>query len=65
MKDRLLNRRQWTLLLGAAPVVSAQPSNPAAAEETAQARERLARAGAEVRKVKLDPRVEPAFRFKA
>jgi hypothetical protein len=59
-----LNRRQWTLLLGAAPLVRAGQEAPPA-DELNQARERLRRAASEIRKVKVEPRVEPAFRFKA
>ncbi len=62
MKGKALNRRQWTLLAGAAPLARAQQPAPASGE-LEQARERLRRSADEVRKVKVDPAVEPAFRF--
>jgi len=57
-----LTRRQLAALAVAAPL-SAQPAAPQ--DELTQARERLRRAAADIRKVKLTPQAEPAFRFKA
>ncbi|MBI4877416.1 MAG: hypothetical protein HY822_22540, partial [Acidobacteria bacterium] len=62
MKHQVLNRRQWTLLLGAAPLARARQQS-APTDELSQARERLRRAADEIRKVNLYPKVEPAFRF--
>jgi hypothetical protein len=59
-----LNRRQWTLLLGAAPLARARQEAPPR-DELAQARQRLRRAASDIRKVKIELSVEPAFRFKA
>jgi len=57
-----LTRRQLAVMTAAAPL-RAQPAAPP--DELAQARERLRRAAADIRKVKLGQQVEPAFRFKA
>ena len=71
-----VSRRQWAALAGSAallrgqtPAPAAAPAAPAApampADDLTQARERLRRAAAELRKVKLDASVEPAFKFRA
>ena len=63
-----LSRRQWAALAGPAALMRAQAPAPPEApttpnDELGQARERLRRASAELRKIKIDATVEPAFRF--
>jgi len=61
-----VSRRQLAAIIGSAAAASAQASaQDAPADDLTQARERLRRASAELRKIKLEPSVEPAFRFRA
>jgi len=61
-----VSRRQLAAIIGSAAAVRAQVSaQDAPPDDLTQARERLRRASAELRKIKLEPSVEPAFRFRA
>ena len=61
----ILNRRQLAALLvaigggGQGRVLQGQQ------DQASEARDRLSRGATELRKVKLDPQVQPAFLFKA